>query len=157
MSSLELPLAHGIPIFSASKSIGQVLPFSSPYAWSRDHDTRKAWLGAPFPLDLSTLPVKSEEVPFQYASLSTCNVVSAADWTGLDWTGLMDTTQSLDTLPLRQSFPWKSASELVRTSSRSSGERKRLPRHRATEIFHKTIPEVQLNRVDVRMDFFYSV
>ncbi|KAI0062027.1 hypothetical protein BV25DRAFT_1907748 [Artomyces pyxidatus] len=34
-----------------------------------DHDTRKAWIGSPYPLDLSTLPVKSEEIPLQYPSL----------------------------------------------------------------------------------------
>ncbi|TFY68429.1 hypothetical protein EVG20_g3556 [Dentipellis fragilis] len=35
----------------------------------KDHDTRKAWIGPSFPLDLSTLPVESETVPLQYASL----------------------------------------------------------------------------------------
>ncbi|KAI9059763.1 hypothetical protein FKP32DRAFT_1657251 [Trametes sanguinea] len=35
----------------------------------KDHEIRQAWLGPPFPLDLSTLPVKSDEIPFQYASL----------------------------------------------------------------------------------------
>ena len=35
----------------------------------RDHEIRNAWLGPSFPLDLSTLPVKSEEVPLQYPSL----------------------------------------------------------------------------------------
>ncbi|KAI8999114.1 DOPA-like domain-containing protein [Trametes punicea] len=35
----------------------------------KDHEVRQAWLGPPFPLDLSTLPVKSDEVPLQYASL----------------------------------------------------------------------------------------
>jgi len=35
----------------------------------KDHDTRKAWLGPSFPLDLTQLPVRSEEVPLQYASL----------------------------------------------------------------------------------------
>ncbi|EPQ50607.1 hypothetical protein GLOTRDRAFT_50391 [Gloeophyllum trabeum ATCC 11539] len=34
-----------------------------------DHDTRKTWIGPSYPLDLSKLPVKSEEVPLQYASL----------------------------------------------------------------------------------------
>ncbi|KAI0315650.1 DOPA-like domain-containing protein [Amylostereum chailletii] len=34
-----------------------------------DHDTRKAWIGPSYPLDLSVLPVKSEEIPLQYASL----------------------------------------------------------------------------------------
>ncbi|KAI0355081.1 hypothetical protein OH77DRAFT_1425143 [Trametes cingulata] len=35
----------------------------------KDHEIRQAWLGPPFPLDLSTLPVRSDEVPLQYASL----------------------------------------------------------------------------------------
>ncbi|KZS98767.1 hypothetical protein SISNIDRAFT_692 [Sistotremastrum niveocremeum HHB9708] len=35
----------------------------------KDHDTRKAWIGASWPLDLVTLPVRSSEVPSQYQSL----------------------------------------------------------------------------------------
>ncbi|EJF62718.1 DOPA-like domain-containing protein [Dichomitus squalens] len=35
----------------------------------KDHEIRHAWLGSSFPLDLSTLPLKSEEVPLQYPSL----------------------------------------------------------------------------------------
>jgi len=35
----------------------------------KDHEIRNAWIGPSFPLDLSTLPIKSEEVPFQYPSL----------------------------------------------------------------------------------------
>ncbi|KAH9977047.1 DOPA-like domain-containing protein [Lactifluus volemus] len=35
----------------------------------KDHEFRNAWIGAPSPLDLSTLPVKSETVPLQYPSL----------------------------------------------------------------------------------------
>ncbi|CCA70570.1 related to DOPA 4,5-dioxygenase EC=1.14.99.--Amanita muscaria [Serendipita indica DSM 11827] len=35
-----------------------------------DHSHRNAWIGAPFPLDLSTLPVFSPQIPLQYASLS---------------------------------------------------------------------------------------
>ncbi|KAL7282939.1 hypothetical protein PYCCODRAFT_1435754 [Trametes coccinea BRFM310] len=35
----------------------------------KDHEIRQAWLGPPFPLDLSTLPVRSDEIPLQYASL----------------------------------------------------------------------------------------
>ncbi|EAU81862.2 DOPA-dioxygenase [Coprinopsis cinerea okayama7 len=34
-----------------------------------DHDTRVAWIGPSYPLDLSTLPVESEEIPIQYPSL----------------------------------------------------------------------------------------
>ncbi|KAH7890094.1 DOPA-like domain-containing protein [Phlebopus sp. FC_14] len=33
------------------------------------HEIRCAWLGPSFPLDLSTLPIKSEEIPLQYPSL----------------------------------------------------------------------------------------
>ncbi|CCM05768.1 uncharacterized protein FIBRA_08001 [Fibroporia radiculosa] len=36
---------------------------------NRDHEFRNAWIGPSFPLDLSTLPVKSEEIPLQYPSL----------------------------------------------------------------------------------------
>ncbi|KAI0781496.1 DOPA-like domain-containing protein [Trametes elegans] len=36
---------------------------------SDDHEIRHAWLGASYPLDLGTLPVRSDEVPLQYASL----------------------------------------------------------------------------------------
>ncbi|OSX64892.1 hypothetical protein POSPLADRAFT_1038840 [Postia placenta MAD-698-R-SB12] len=34
-----------------------------------DHEIRNAWIGPAFPLDLSTLPVKADEVPLQYPSL----------------------------------------------------------------------------------------
>lgn len=34
-----------------------------------DHDARAAWIGSPFPLDLSTLPVNESNVPLQYPSL----------------------------------------------------------------------------------------
>lgn len=45
-----------------------VVSFSLPA--SRDHEVRNAWIGPSFPLDLSILPVKSEEIPLQYPSLS---------------------------------------------------------------------------------------
>ncbi|KAI0303325.1 DOPA-like domain-containing protein [Multifurca ochricompacta] len=35
----------------------------------KDHEIRNAWIGPSFPLDLSTLPVKSKKVPLQYPSL----------------------------------------------------------------------------------------
>ncbi|KAI6144016.1 DOPA-like domain-containing protein [Pisolithus tinctorius] len=35
-----------------------------------DHQFRNAWMGAPFPLDLSVLPDMAPEVPLQYPSLS---------------------------------------------------------------------------------------
>ncbi|KAJ3538522.1 hypothetical protein NM688_g6510 [Phlebia brevispora] len=34
-----------------------------------DHETRNAWIGPSFPLDLSMLPIRSKEVPLQYPSL----------------------------------------------------------------------------------------
>ncbi|KAF8894833.1 DOPA-like domain-containing protein [Infundibulicybe gibba] len=34
-----------------------------------DHEVRNAWIGPSFPLDLSTLPLRSEEIPLQYPSL----------------------------------------------------------------------------------------
>ncbi|TFL01123.1 DOPA-like domain-containing protein [Pterulicium gracile] len=36
---------------------------------SSDHEVRNAWLGAPFPLDLSVLPVESKRTPLQYPTL----------------------------------------------------------------------------------------
>ncbi|KDR81986.1 hypothetical protein GALMADRAFT_58539 [Galerina marginata CBS 339.88] len=35
----------------------------------KDHDARVAWIGPSFPLDLSTLPIRSDEIPLQYPSL----------------------------------------------------------------------------------------
>ncbi|KAK0224068.1 DOPA-like domain-containing protein [Armillaria fumosa] len=35
----------------------------------RDHEHRNAWIGQPFPLDLSALPEKASSVPLQYPSL----------------------------------------------------------------------------------------
>ncbi|KAJ8699204.1 hypothetical protein PTI98_002343 [Pleurotus ostreatus] len=34
-----------------------------------DHEVRNAWIGPSFPLDLSGLPLKSEDLPLQYPSL----------------------------------------------------------------------------------------
>ncbi|KAL4244169.1 DOPA 4,5-dioxygenase [Abortiporus biennis] len=34
-----------------------------------DHEIRNAWIGPAYPLDLSTLPIKSDKIPFQYPSL----------------------------------------------------------------------------------------
>jgi len=34
-----------------------------------DHESRAAWLGPPFPLDLDALPPRSEDIPLQYPSL----------------------------------------------------------------------------------------
>lgn len=45
------------------------------YVQFRDHEVRNAWIGPSFPLDLSTLPVKAEEVPLQYPSLRKCNII----------------------------------------------------------------------------------
>ncbi|KAB5595207.1 DOPA 4,5-dioxygenase [Ceratobasidium theobromae] len=36
---------------------------------SRDHEFRNAWMGPSFPLDLSKLPIRSEEIPLQYPLL----------------------------------------------------------------------------------------
>ncbi|KAG6831238.1 hypothetical protein H0H87_005803 [Tephrocybe sp. NHM501043] len=35
-----------------------------------DHEFRNAWIGPSFALDLSTLPLRSDEIPLQYPSLS---------------------------------------------------------------------------------------
>ncbi|KAH8832464.1 DOPA-like domain-containing protein [Flagelloscypha sp. PMI_526] len=34
-----------------------------------DHEVRNAWLGPSFPLNLSTLPLRSDEIPLQYPAL----------------------------------------------------------------------------------------
>ncbi|KAF5318125.1 hypothetical protein D9619_012197 [Psilocybe cf. subviscida] len=39
------------------------------YSTSRDHDIRATWMGNPYPLDLSTLPNRADELPVQYTSL----------------------------------------------------------------------------------------
>ncbi|KAG6839243.1 hypothetical protein C0991_004440 [Blastosporella zonata] len=36
----------------------------------KDHETRNAWLGPSFPLDLAALPLRSDEIPLQYPSLN---------------------------------------------------------------------------------------
>ncbi|KAI0344999.1 hypothetical protein BDW22DRAFT_1325416 [Trametopsis cervina] len=46
-----------------------VHPLTKEQVSRLDHEIRNAWIGPSFPLDLSTLPVKSEAVPFQYPSL----------------------------------------------------------------------------------------
>jgi DOPA 4,5-dioxygenase len=43
---------------------------SLPLSTSRDHVTRNAWIGPSFPLDLSDLVEKFEEIPVEYPSLS---------------------------------------------------------------------------------------
>ncbi len=59
-------------------TIEKVCRINPSVAWDpltsflRDHETRNAWIGPSFPLDLSTLPVKSDVVPLQYPSLSKC-------------------------------------------------------------------------------------
>ncbi|KAM6500980.1 DOPA 4,5-dioxygenase [Amanita muscaria] len=35
----------------------------------KDHEIRNAWIGPSFPLNLATLPIKSDEIPLQYPSL----------------------------------------------------------------------------------------
>ncbi|CAE6441461.1 unnamed protein product [Rhizoctonia solani] len=35
----------------------------------KDHEYRQAWMGHSFPLDLGTLPIRSEEIPLQYTLL----------------------------------------------------------------------------------------
>ena len=45
----------------------------------RDHEVRNAWLGPAFPLDLTTLPLKSDNVPLQYPSLSKCGHLSVTE------------------------------------------------------------------------------
>ncbi|CAE6411568.1 unnamed protein product [Rhizoctonia solani] len=35
----------------------------------KDHEYRQAWMGPSFPLDLDTLPIRSEEIPLQYPLL----------------------------------------------------------------------------------------
>ncbi|KAG8696376.1 hypothetical protein FRC08_007188 [Ceratobasidium sp. 394] len=35
----------------------------------KDHEFRNSWMGPSFPLDLDTLPIRSEEIPLQYPLL----------------------------------------------------------------------------------------
>ncbi|KAH7928146.1 hypothetical protein BV22DRAFT_1005470 [Leucogyrophana mollusca] len=46
-----------------------------------DHEIRNAWLGPSFPLDLSTLPLRSDEIPLQYPSLKLGYSSVAPDYT----------------------------------------------------------------------------
>ncbi|KAJ2913640.1 hypothetical protein MD484_g6781, partial [Candolleomyces efflorescens] len=46
-----------------------LLGFLIAYGERSDHEIRNAWIGPAFPLDLSTLPVRSEEIPLQYPDL----------------------------------------------------------------------------------------
>ncbi|KAF8437539.1 DOPA-like domain-containing protein [Boletus edulis BED1] len=47
----------------------------------KDHEIRNAWIGPSFALDLSTLPVLSEELPLQYASLKLGYSAPEPDYT----------------------------------------------------------------------------
>lgn len=54
-------------------------PKAREYSWyRRDHEVRNAWIGPAFPLDLSMLPTRSEQVPLQYPSLSASYVQNAS-------------------------------------------------------------------------------
>ncbi|KAJ3525831.1 hypothetical protein NMY22_g10411 [Coprinellus aureogranulatus] len=57
-------------IWAPSETFSSVFSYLALYRGNlRDHEIRNAWLGPPFPLDLSTLPLRSEERPLQYPSL----------------------------------------------------------------------------------------
>lgn len=47
--------------------------------YNSDHETRNAWIGPPFPLDLDALPLRSEDLPLQYPSLSEPAILSLPD------------------------------------------------------------------------------
>ncbi|KIK79644.1 hypothetical protein PAXRUDRAFT_834003 [Paxillus rubicundulus Ve08.2h10] len=47
----------------------------------RDHEIRRAWLGPSYPLDLSRLPVLTEDIPLQYPSLKLGYSAPEADFT----------------------------------------------------------------------------
>ena len=63
-----------------SKQFGSCRPLYSSYN-DRDHEFRSAWIGPSFPLDLSTLPLKSEDIPLQYHSLSKSYLKDLSIWT----------------------------------------------------------------------------
>ncbi|KAJ7611706.1 DOPA-like domain-containing protein [Roridomyces roridus] len=50
-------------LFSPSTTVPTLFYITS------DHEQRNAWLGPPYPLDLTTLPIRSDELPLQYPSL----------------------------------------------------------------------------------------
>lgn len=52
--------------FSMSIGVSLMLRY---ILYPSDHELRNAWIGPSFPLDLSTLPVRSQKVPLQYPSL----------------------------------------------------------------------------------------
>ncbi|RXW16040.1 hypothetical protein EST38_g9814 [Candolleomyces aberdarensis] len=57
-------------IWTPSETFASVFSYLSLYRGNlSDHEVRNAWIGPSFPLDLSTLPVKSEEIPLQYPEL----------------------------------------------------------------------------------------
>ncbi|KAF8203472.1 hypothetical protein K438DRAFT_1964956 [Mycena galopus ATCC 62051] len=45
-------------------------PPSIPHPVLRDDENRRAWIGPAYPLDLTRLPVRSDELPLQYPSLN---------------------------------------------------------------------------------------
>jgi DOPA 4,5-dioxygenase len=56
-----------------------ILFFASPSRVNNsDHEFRNAWIGPPFPLDLDTLPLRSEDLPLQYPSLSELSILPSA-------------------------------------------------------------------------------
>ncbi|KAL5533477.1 hypothetical protein ACEPAF_5253 [Sanghuangporus sanghuang] len=68
MSRGELSiLVH--PLTREQISSSWFLPNFFPIKQRTDHQFRNAWIGPSFPLNLSTLPLRSEDIPLQYPSL----------------------------------------------------------------------------------------
>ncbi|KAF4614916.1 hypothetical protein D9613_003347 [Agrocybe pediades] len=58
-----------LPSFELTSVLFSILVHPITREQRRDHDTRAAWIGQPYPLDLSTLPITSADIPVQYKSL----------------------------------------------------------------------------------------
>lgn len=79
-----VPPTSFAPVFSyLSQNRGNLSIFIHPLTKEerKDHEFRNAWMGAPFPLDLSVLPDMMSEVPLQYPSLELGYSAPGPDFT----------------------------------------------------------------------------
>ncbi len=64
-----LPDGQDNTVHFDSKKVYSILVHPLTSQQRRDHETRNAWLGTPWPIYLDGLPRKSDEVPLQYPEL----------------------------------------------------------------------------------------